>query len=235
MSAAVPEVVPAPRVAGVAADGEQFVLNAARVAGGRGDALMRVSHGEHERRAAAGIAAVTDLQVLDALLGLPLGMPVRSSDLSDRERVVLRSAPPGVVEASDGSVRRVLEAPVEVGLVVVRSARFREGLVRASAFAPFAQRVLLLPARPKRAADVLWEADAAGIGVWVGEPEDAEQLVAPAPWRRRYVKAAGWRFAEQAYGAWLSATGRSAAPRDSPDRRVREAGAGAGRQLPLVP
>jgi len=42
--------------------------------------------------------------------------------------------------------------------------------------------------------------------VWLRTSTHIEQILAPAPWRQLYVKAAGWRFRERAYDRWLSAT-----------------------------
>jgi len=66
--------------------------------------------------------------------------------------------------------------------------------------------VLLLEGEHRNLQQVTWEADLLGVGVWLRTSTHIEQILAPAPWRQLYVKAAGWRFRERAYDRWLSAT-----------------------------
>lgn len=181
-----------------------LVAAGAQVAGGVGDALVEVDEQEHNRRVASGLDAVTSLGLLDRLLGLPLGEWVRWNDLSSEDAHQLQMAPVGVADQSPQGVRRTLVPPATVALVVVRSSSWRRGLRRASTFEPFAQRVLVLN-NPRRDLDsVIWEADVLGVGVWVQAGSGVEEVLAPATWRQRYVKAAGWRFRERAYRSWLS-------------------------------
>jgi hypothetical protein len=186
--------------------GVAFVPGAARAAGGVGDALIEVDEQEHRRRAAVGLGAVTALGLLDRLLALPLGAWVRWADLHPEAVRRLREAPAGVVEQSSEGVRRVLVPAAAVPMVLVRSASWRRGLRTASAFEPFAQRVLVLDNPRQDLVRVAWEADFVGIGVWLQTDSGIEEVVPPAPWWQRYVKAAGWRFRERAYHDWLSAT-----------------------------
>lgn len=95
--------------------------------------------------------------------------------------------------------------PATVPLVLVRSSSWRRGLRAASVFEPFAQRVLVLDGPRRNLHMVAWEADVLGVGVWVQTSAGTEEVLAPAPWRQRYVKAAGWRFRERAYDCWLNA------------------------------
>lgn len=185
--------------------GVAFVPAGAQVAGGVGDALVEVDEQEHHRRVASGLGAVTSLGLLDYLLGLPLGEWVRWGDLSVDGVHRLRMAPVGVVDQSPRGVRRTLVPPATVPLVLVRSSSWRRGLCRASAFEPFAQRVLLLDGSRQDLRMVTWEADVLGVGVWVQTSTGTEEVLAPAPWRQLYVKAAGWRFRERAYHCWLNA------------------------------
>lgn len=205
--------------------GLAFVSAGAQVAGGVGDALVEVDEHEHHRRVASGLGAVTSLGLLDCLLGLPSGEWVRWGDLSVDDVHRLQVAPVGVVDQSSRGVRRTLVPPATVPLVVVRSSLWRRGLRRASAFEPFAQRVLLLDGAHRDLRRVTWEADVLGVGVWVHTSTGTEEVLAPAPWRQLYVKAAGWRFRERAYNSWLTAgrpavwcadrTGRQVQPADA--------------------
>lgn len=182
---------------------------AAIVSGGVGDAVVEICPDEHQRRLAAGLEAVTDLLLLDRLLSLPLCEPVNWNALPPLDQAVLRATPSGVVGRSAQQVQRLLTRVVNVRLVIVQSDRWRQGLRRASAFEQFAQRVVLLARAPTNLDSKLWEADALGVGVWVQDGGDLRQLVAPAPWRPGYIKAAGWRFSERAYRGWRRATATS--------------------------
>lgn len=190
--------------------GVAFVSAGAQVAGGVGDALIEVDEQEHHRRVASGLRTVTSLGLLDCLLGLPLGAWLRWDDLSVDDAHRLRMAPVGVVDQSPRGVRRTLVPPATVPLVLVRSSSWRRGLRRASAFEPFAQRVLLLDGSHRDLREVTWEADVLGVGVWVQTSTETEEVLPPAPWRQLYVKAAGWRFRERAYRNWLNAAAHPA-------------------------
>jgi len=185
--------------------GVAVVAGAAKVAGGRADAWVDIDEREHRRRALLGLGAVTSLELLDRVLGLPRGGWVRWNDLTPEETRSLRAAPTGVVVGSALGVCRTLAPPAAVPLVLIRSASWRRGLRTASAFEPFAQRVLILDGSCRSLREVTWEADCLGVGVWIENGAGTEEVVRPAPWRQRYVTAAGWRFRERAYGVWLSA------------------------------
>jgi hypothetical protein len=182
-----------------------LVRGAARVSGGRGDALVDLHEAEHRRRSAVGLCAVTDLGLLDRLLALPSDEVVRWDDLSQDDARRLRAAPEGVVECTLLGVRRVLSYPVSVPLVLVRSRSWRRGLQRASAFEPFAQRVLILEGTHRDLRQLTWEADVTGVGVWIQDDSAIRVVVSPAPWRQLYVKAAAWRFRERAYQCLVNA------------------------------
>jgi hypothetical protein len=197
------------------------VPSAAAVSGARADALVTVDPAEHARRDAVGLGAVPDLDVLHALMCLPLDAAIPVDDLGEVVRgLLLERAPAGAVHWLDGHtrVRRRFVPAARVPLVVVRAARWRPAWRRANAFEPFATRVVLLSPAPARVADMAWEADVDGIGLWVARPGgQIDEVVPPAPYVSRYIKPAGWRFAERAYAAWLAAhplpliTGGSAA------------------------
>lgn len=183
-----------------------FVPQAATVIGGRGDAFVTVDPVEHQRRQDAGVGAVTDLATLVVLLNLPLGSLIPWHALGHREVRRLRPIRGAVTNDGDG-VCRLLAPVATVSLVVVSRSRWREGLIAAAAFAPFASRVLLLPRAPRRELTAkLCEADFYGVGVWVGTVDEHDVLLPPEPWRRRYFRAAGWRFTERAYAAYLRTT-----------------------------
>lgn len=188
-----------------------LVAGGARAAGAVADVQFRVADGEHERRLASGLGAVTSLAVLDALMCLPPGMDVRAVDLGDVSRAHLRGAPPGCVEwrDRDATLRRLAVLPGEVSLVIVPATGWRSGLVRAAAFAPFAARVVRLDKLPARWPAPAWEAVSAGVGVWApGGDGEFVEFVPPTPFVARFAKPARWRFVERAYRRWLTTSGR---------------------------
>lgn len=186
-----------------------------------GDALVMWDHTEQNRRRQAGLGAVTSLWLLDAVMNLPLGTPIRSSDLSETTWEDLRGAPAGVVEIEGAWITRLLTPPSTVIAAAVRGKGWRHPLQRAGQFTPFAQRLLILDTVP--APQLMWEAAVAGVGAWVIEDGHFVEACAPEPFKRRYWKPAGWRFAERAYAAWLSTRRLSESSPASEGHQVRTA------------
>jgi hypothetical protein len=70
---------------------------------------------------------------------------------------------------------------------------------RIAAFSAFTQRIVVLPREPK-STEVL-EAQLVGVGIWEEDAAGARrEHLAPEVFVPNYVKAAGWRFAENAFG-----------------------------------
>lgn len=182
----------------------QVVENGAYAAGARADALVVIDDGEHCRRKEAGLGAVTSLGLLDAAMNLPLDVPVRRDDLSAATLRRLERAPEGVIRFEGEWITRVVRQPLTVVAAVIRGRGWRIAMRRAAAFGPLAQRILFLDSLPAQGDMVLWEARLAGVGVWVLGDGEVRQVLAPALFQRRYVKAAGWRFAERAYGSAIA-------------------------------
>jgi len=174
------------------------VPGGAVAAGARADALVSVGREEISRRRELGMDAVCSLHVLDALLSLPLRYPIAVSDLGPREDRILRAAPAGCVEFDDAHVTRTMQVPMTVVAAVVRASRWRAALRRTATFSPFAQRIVILPRTP--APEAVMEAQLVGVGIWVGHGDELEECLAPEPFVPKYFKAAGWRFAEHAFG-----------------------------------
>lgn len=170
---------------------------------------LRIDRTEHHRRRAAGLGAVTDLHTLDRLLTLPEGGHILWADLDLHDISVVMGLPEGAAEFSLHGFRRRLVAAATVDLVIVRSGDWRTGLRKASAYVPFASRLVLLREAPWDIRDLHWEMDLAGVGLRVGTLTDWEELIAPAPWQQFHVTAGGWRFRERAYAVWLASGGRS--------------------------
>ena len=197
------------------------VPGGARASGGRADALVVLDCNEIARRAEYGLHAVTALPVLDALMNLPWRVPVRTDELGERCSRLLSAAPRGAIEWDGGGIIRLLTPPLTVLAAVVDGSIGRSTLARAQQFAPFAQRVLMLPSPPPRSGMFAWEAEAAGVGIWVGKDvHSAAELVAPQPFVRSYFKPAAWRFAERAlHSATSAASGRRESSVGRPVRR----------------
>lgn len=161
----------------------------------------RLDDREVTRRRQAGAGAFPSADVLELLLGLPVGMPVPVSGLTAREGAALRLARGGAVSVRDGAMTRQAVVPVAVELAVVAGRSWRKGLEAAGRFAPFCARAIVLRCRPRDLAALDLEAGFYGVGVIVVEDRSAEVLVQPAPFLRSRWSAAGWRFLEEVYRA----------------------------------
>jgi hypothetical protein len=159
----------------------------------------RLDDSEHARRRQAGTGVILSADVLELLLGLPIGMPIPVVSLTRRERAALRLTPRGSITVCDGQVTRQAVVPMAVELAVVAARTWRDGLEVAGRFTPFCARAMVLHRRPADLADVQLQADFYGVGVIVVDGQSTEVLVEPAPFQRHRFTAAGWRFLEVAY------------------------------------
>lgn len=208
---AVSEVALAASLVGNTSACRAVVRGGARAAGAVADAVIDVDGAEDARRSAIGLGGVTSLGLLDALMCLPAGADVPVEDIGETALWFLRRAPVGVVIWSPDicRVRRLAVPVVAVPLVLVCTGAWRGGLRRASAFEPFAQRVLLLDRMPISWPNSAWEAAAIGVGVWARQSDGRiVELVAPAAFEQRFTKPAGWRFRERAYATWVTSKRR---------------------------
>jgi hypothetical protein len=158
-----------------------------------------VDPAEHARRGRAGGGAVLSPDVLNLLLGLPMGVPVPVVALTSRERGALRTAPRWAVRIVDRHAVRLAVTPVSVNLAVVAARSWRAGLDMAGRFAPFCARAIALDSAPPDDREMRMEADFYGVGVTVVRDERVEVLVAPSPFQPPRPTAAGWRFTERVY------------------------------------
>ncbi len=211
------------------------VEGGARAAGGHANALVVADTSEQERRTACGLGEVTSLGLLDAVMNLPLCTPVRTRDVSMEALARLAAAPEGIVRREDGWVTRLLSPPLTVVAAIVRGTGWRRPAERVGRFAPFAQQIVILDWVPARGSSIIWEAQLAGIGVWVFAGGQVIELVPPEPFARRFWKPAGWRFAERAYRAQLISSGRRGSSPASADRRSRTGTAACSPLQPVLP
>ena len=177
---------------------------------------LSVNDDEWRRRERAGLDGLTRLDVLDGLLGLPLGMPVRVDSMTIHERRLVSRLPDGVVEQHDGAVVRRAEPVIEVALAVLFSCSWSTGLVSASRFASYCPRMMVLSSHPVDEVSACIQASFYGTGVAVLVGNDPVMLMPPEPLEGRRVTAAGWRFTEDVYRQVKAAGLTDLATREAP-------------------
>lgn len=167
--------------------------------------LVSLDEHEHQRRRTAGLTTICDGDALRLLSRLPHGEAVRVADLTETERRSLRRLPRSAAEVAGGRVTRLALPPVTLRLAIVMDDAVDRGLDRASRFAPFAPRLLVLTGPTVDLAFAEVEARFYGIGLAAAGADGMVMLADPEPPRR----AAGpvtWRVREEAYAAFLAAS-----------------------------
>jgi hypothetical protein len=161
--------------------------------------VYRSDQAEVARRRAHGMGWCTEIEMLDALMGLPAGLPISRNELTNGERTLVDRAPSGSIERRGGQVIRWAVAPVSVLFAVVAANDWHVGLRRAGQFAPFCARAILLPALPRDWEDARTQASYFGIGVCMLVDAQLDMLVTPRPYVRKRHTPAQWWFAEETY------------------------------------
>jgi hypothetical protein len=161
----------------------------------------RIDQGEHMRRRDAGMVAVTRLDWLHAMLGLPVGMPVRVDALSSWYQQIVEELPPGCVQVTAGAVVRLLVRPVRVELAVVMADGndWQAGLRQAGVFSGYCTRMLAIAGVPGDIPEARATAGRHGIGLVVDAVDSPVTVVPAARFTPTAHTAAGWRFTEQVY------------------------------------
>ncbi|WP_143230814.1 hypothetical protein [Actinosynnema sp. ALI-1.44] len=170
-----------------------------RVFGTRATIVHSTHQAEHERRQAAGLRQVDNLELLDVLMDLPANAPVPVSSISGPDLRVLRKAPGGVVRFSATAVTRVLTPVLTPVLAVVYASQWRDGLADASEFASYLPRMFVIDELPANADEAIAEASWYGIGVAVGPPASPAIVLEPEPLPDWQPTVAWWRFCERVY------------------------------------
>jgi hypothetical protein len=165
----------------------------------RATVAYREAPGEADRRRLAGQPAILHRAVLEALMGLPVGMPVPSDALSPADQHLIRQAPRGAVDEQDGRFVRRAVAPVSVRLALVEAGSWQQGVSDACRFAPFSSRAAVLPAVPADVDTACAQAEFYGVGLYVRSGTSVRELLAPEVYVRRRHTSAQWRFAEDVY------------------------------------
>lgn len=162
--------------------------------------FYRPDETECARRLKTSAARLDSLGALQTLLELPVGLPVQRATLSPRLQAAVRRLPAGAADLDQRDVVRRAVRPLVVDLVVVRAtaAGWRDGLRRASRFAPFCRRALVLDGFPSARDDMLMEAAFYGIGVLVCTDADGTVMVLePRSYRPQRHTPAAWCFTEE--------------------------------------
>lgn len=173
---------------------------------------------EVARRRAHGVGSFTEIEILDALMGLPIGLSISWNELTNAERSLLDRAPSGAIERRSGQIVRRAVAPVSVLFAVVAANDWHAGLRRAGQFAPFCTRAMLLPTLPADWEDARTQASYFGIGVCLFVDAQLRMLVTPRAYVRKRHTPAQWWFAEEAYRQ-ISESGNGAKPARSAKAR----------------
>jgi hypothetical protein len=147
---------------------------------------------------------ITDLALLDTLMGLPLGHPIPITDLTPPVLRRLRRLPGGAVVWTPADVTRRAATPVTPILALVRAAGWQAGLRAASRFAMYCPRVMLLPALPDGGQAALSEASFYGTGVTVHDGGAVTTLLPAEPFTDWQPTAAWWRFTEHVAAGTVS-------------------------------
>lgn len=142
---------------------------------------------------------MTGLDVLDGLLGLPLGLPVPTEVLTAPERRLVSRLPRSIVVNCGDAVIRRAEPVIACSLAVVFAQSWSAGLADASIFAPFCQRLTVLDSRPADEIEACLQASYYGVGLLVHTDDKHLMLVPPEPLIDRRVNAATWWFTEEVY------------------------------------
>jgi hypothetical protein len=163
-------------------------------------AYVIINMPEHQRREAAGIAAVTNPALLDRLMDLPVATPVIDpviwAEMADQG--------PGIIDrGKDGAgITRRLASPLLIKDVVVGAAAGRElGAVQdASLFAGFARR-WVAATRSRLPDATILEAKLCGVGIL----DRCGKVLLPAE-KPVSVTMDGWSWLlqEKVYRRWLS-------------------------------
>lgn len=173
------------------------------------DVWIKPREGEVERRSALGVGAITDYDIVRALMGLPEGLPVDVGSLDASAIFAMDDMLDiGAVEIVDGSVYRLAIPPVElVGFTKV--ARQWSDVQEATLLCTHGPRYVV--ASRAIARRTLREIDPE-VGVAICEGQECRILRRPGTaavcpsWQR-------WAIAEEAFARWLGSLNQEPVPR----------------------
>lgn len=160
---------------------------------------------EIERRAEAGIGGILDERLLEALLVLPVDIPVPAEALDADTQRELSAAPPGCVDFVGHTVVRRAVSPIRVLSAGVCAATWSDGLRQAGQFASYCERYAVLTGPAEDIDHAAMEANFYGIGLatLTRGSESLRWIVRPASFRATRETVASWHFAESAFEAMV--------------------------------
>lgn len=156
---------------------------------------------EHARRWGDGVAgkALAGVDVLDALLRLPEGVPIPISRISQADLTEFEALHGALVYPADGVVLRVCRPAATASLLSIPTDSWRQGMRLAHRFAPYCARRILLEKEPRESDLLVLEASYWGIGVSVAGDGGERLLVAPGRFSPTRYTGAAWWFDECLY------------------------------------
>lgn len=157
---------------------------------------VTLDHRELHRRRGVNVDALQRLEVVSALLSLPVNLPVAMDALQPMELRALAGLSEHLVARDEGRLIRRTVPPLHVDHVVVRTRMFRRGLESVTQFATYcAGSMVLAPAVPATDWD-LSEASYYGVGVFRERRGDLACLVEPESFPDLPETVASWAFSE---------------------------------------
>lgn len=154
---------------------------------------------EHARRRQADLGHLDSMELLDILMDLPAGSAVPTASVGTASLSLLRRAPEGVIGFAASSVTRLVRPVVTPLLAVVHAREWHDGLERASRFAAYCPRLVVVRELPPDSEQALAEASFYGIGVAVGARSAPTVVLEPEPFLDWQPSVAWWHFTEQVY------------------------------------
>lgn len=188
---------------------EGTLLPSVRLYSRRVDVVIRLDHSEIDRRRDAGIEALPDRDLMEALTSLPHGIEVPWDSLDPVVHPVLDQAPEVVLRKNPTHVERLYRPPLWVVGVLKRTRSWMRGLEAISLFAPHGPRGLVVMGDGSLN-EMLSDAQRIGVGIaYKARGAETKLLTRPSA---RHIRsgAAQWLFSEAVYGQWLDRYKQSA-------------------------
>jgi hypothetical protein len=179
--------------------GEKSRSTTVRLFGTTARMAYRIDEIEHARRREAGLGHVDSMELLDILMDLPTDSAVPTTSVGATSQRLLRCAPEGVVRFTASSVTRLVRPVVTPLLAVVHAREWHDGLERASRFAAYCPRLVVVRDLPPDSEQALAEASFYGIGIAVGARSAPTVELEPEPFLDWQPSLAWWHFTEQVY------------------------------------
>ena len=175
-----------------------------RFDGGSVVATLRLDRGEHRRRSAEGIGALTSRALLHGLWLLPEGVPVPASQLPDVKLDRLR-ATRGCITEADHSLVRTYSPPGTVDRLTFEGPQPRSLLRRAIRSTPIFERNVVIRSQEPITIDSRTRAEALewGVGITIACHDRTDGIVPVAAATLGVPSVYRWWVAELAYEAAL--------------------------------